>query len=272
MLPTIVLMLVLRLHCLVLDLIDLVLLVFQANLRTSLWLLTVEKLETTDQVASAFFELFWLLYGGPACDVYAHQLAVCVKQAEVEKRHWAVLCVLAPKLHADQSAHEVSLFVVHNIHQSQGLILFLSLSCSRPRSGLIAFILILWLKVTRLRCQFFNLDGSVLSPKLIEPLTIKNRFALDVRILNKLRNFFRPAEDLSNMGWVLQLPHDDPQLAYFWGIYLAEIVSHPDQIVPLKHLIELVVLRRHDPRVINPIRSDKQAINKGLAIRYPQSA
>lgn len=36
MLPTIVLMLVLRLHCLILDLVDLVLLVFQADLRTSL--------------------------------------------------------------------------------------------------------------------------------------------------------------------------------------------------------------------------------------------
>ena len=48
MLPAIVLVLVLRLHCLVLDLVDLVLLVFQADLRTQLRLLAVEELKTTD--------------------------------------------------------------------------------------------------------------------------------------------------------------------------------------------------------------------------------
>ena len=48
MLPAIVFVLVLRLHCLVLDLVDLVLLVFQADLRTQLRLLAVEELKTTD--------------------------------------------------------------------------------------------------------------------------------------------------------------------------------------------------------------------------------
>lgn len=139
MLPAIVLMLVLRLHCLILDLVNLVLLVLQANLRARLRFLAVEELKTSDQVASALFELFRLLYGRPACDVYAHQLAICIEEAEVEKRHRAVLCVLAAELHADQSSHEVSLLVVHNIHQSQRFILLLS----SHRSRLIAFIMVL---------------------------------------------------------------------------------------------------------------------------------
>lgn len=115
MLPAIILELVPALHRLVLDLVDLVLLVLEPDLRRAFDLLPVEQLNPLHEIDPSLTQLLGFLEGRAACQVDAHQLALGVDETEVQEGHRALFGLLAAELDPDQTPDEVSRLACHDV-------------------------------------------------------------------------------------------------------------------------------------------------------------
>lgn len=76
MLPSKIAMPVLWFDDLVLNLLDLVIFLFESDLRSAFYLLALEQLQAFYKVNFAFFKLSWLFYCNASCQVYSYNISV----------------------------------------------------------------------------------------------------------------------------------------------------------------------------------------------------